>query len=1193
MTTFNLQSELARIGRRIGIHEAARVASTGTAVFLGAWTLAGLLDVAFHLHAGIRWITACALVVTLAVTLIAVVRRCAAKHTAESVAARIERVFPHLDNHLINHVQFAGRGAATLLERAYLHDPVPGWDRVDVRQLHDRPALRRALIASSAVAMCFVAPLFWSSAIWINALSRVFNPFSQRAPSTLASISVIEPGNVTVLKGNTIAFSCQATGIEGHKAWLDLWPADDETASIPLGRIMGTGTNSFHHALPSIAANLQYQFRVGDARSDTFRVTVTPPLALSRFDLRVEPPAYTRLTAQTFDALHDTFSIPFGSDAIVTIESSRPLQHAEAVNRVRLAPSHDHLAFSGRHTVTSGGPLTINARATDGESLLVDAHYRLTPDQPPQIRILAPTTRATLATGERPFIRFEIVDDYGLSEIRIESVATTADGNGPAAGTIFQQWKIEGDRAIARSWSGPSLAGDVVTYRVVARDTREIPGATPPLGPQETVSAPVTFEPVTPRDAVAQREKLSHDTMATLGQLVELQKTNLARTTALATDISNATPTQWTELAATQQQIRDLAGILVAHPSKPLGWLASNVRELHEGLMREAVTALAQIPATDDPAARRPLADNAVALETKILRALTFTAVAAPETLQQAQVTGVLALLDALVKGQTDTLAATRMSVSENSAPPRSLVDKQDRLASSTTEFAAICRTESANLETSDPAFAKLIAQVAAECDKRQVAADMLRAAEQLESKSPAAAVPFQERALAALKEFQASLNTWRVEQAGRDWDDLKILAAESKEKFEKLAALQEKLIESIRALEQQKDMSDADRDALKKEIAALKQNIKDATLQIANDLHIFPNLPVGNELVQDIFETFEEMAQVPGSASSPPTEIGLQKEDEILELLKGAAERMDDMEMWLAAKPDNVKRLTENFDQEEMPEVGLTPMPTELEDIVGDLLEQQDDIREQSDDSSTNQGVADLPAGWDIMEGEWTSFAAKGKSGNERPEHAEQTGRSLVGREGMADGETVAGSGQIRAGDEDIKKRRTNDPSQAGEVKEETNTDAVATGGGKLSGTASEQGMTGQGPRRDSNAPGDLRGWQAMLRRDTEALYAQATLLRIRTGSLDEAIQFMRQAEDALARGQPIQQVREYQRRAAEALKRTQLELGAGAVIDTGPVEPAPAPVDNNVAGTPDEAPTGYRDLVSDYYKSLSGAAP
>jgi hypothetical protein len=226
-------------------------------------------------------------------------------------------------------------------------------------------------------------------------------------------------------------------------------------------------------------------------------------------------------------------------------------------------------------------------------------------------------------------------------------------------------------------------------------------------------------------------------------------------------------------------------------------------------------------------------------------------------------------------------------------------------------------------------------------------------------------------------------------------------------------------------------------------------------------------------------------------------------------------------------------------------------------------------------------------------MEGEWTSFAAKGKSGNERPEHAEQTGRSLVGREGMADGETVAGSGQIRAGDEDIKKRRTNDPSQAGEVKEETNTDAVATGGGKLSGTASEQGMTGQGPRRDSNAPGDLRGWQAMLRRDTEALYAQATLLRIRTGSLDEAIQFMRQAEDAIARGQPIQQVREYQRRAAEALKRTQLELGAGAVIDTGPVEPAAAPVDGNTAGTPDEAPTGYRDLVSEYYKSLSGAAP
>ena len=136
---------------------------------------------------------------------------------------------------------------------------------------------------------------------------------------------------------------------------------------------------------------------------------------------------------------------------------------------------------------------------------------------------------------------------------------------------------------------------------------------------------------------------------------------------------------------------------------------------------------------------------------------------------------------------------------------------------------------------------------------------------------------------------------------------------------------------------------------------------------------------------------------------------------------------------------------------------------------------------------------------------------------------------------------------------------------------------------------------MAGNGPRRDANTTqGSELGMQAMLRRNAESLYAKASLAHLRTGSMDEVARHMRSAEEALAKGYPIREVREYQRRAILALKRTQAELDPGVSIDAGGETPrAGPPVDDQVAGAPDEAPAQYRDLVSEYFKSLNEVQP
>ncbi len=1160
-----IHQHLVEVGGQLNRWQAARRAVITTAAVLGVLWLAGVADIAWQFSKPGRF-TAWAVLLALAgagvgFIVVALNRR----RNPESVAARLEQTFPQLDNRLINFIQFSHAGATDdPLRQAYVRQGVPDYAGLELRQLKDRAAHRRASIALAAAIVVLLVPAFWMARTWTNALARILNPFSARPPATLATIRDVLPGAASVVSGSPLALACRAEGKAGQEVWVDLWPADDKPASIKLAALTGRGLEDFSYPLAKVTSAFQYRYRVGDARSERFPVDVVPPLAFTSLRFEVAPPAYTKLPVRAFDALTENVVIQQGATVVVTLACNRPLTSAVIGRQKATANGETWTA-----TVSPGAArvLPVTAVAATGEKLETPLKFQLVPDAPPLIRVIAPKNRTTLPVGAAPRIEWTVTDDYGLTGVAVE------DENGE----VIEQWTVDDQPSFERDWvGGPLPDGKSGSFRIAARDHA-----------QRSQSPLIIFDATGSADIVAAHAALATNTAVTLARVVALQRDNLQTTMQLDRALASSTPAQWTAVAQTQRTIRQLTGQLLADARKPLGALSPVVQKVHAGAMREVIDALERLPQVEPP--QRPaLSAQAVLLETRILQALTSVAAGLERVEKHREITGVLALLDALIAGQEEALAGAKTAISKSLLPPPALIQKQDALAGDVSEFVQVCRGEAQRLEGSDKDFAQLLAQVADGCEQRAVAAEMLRAAEQLEQKAPAQARPHQERALAALKEFQKLLNEWRVREAQKDMADLKQVVAEAAKKFDKLVALQAKIVESMRAADQRKDLSAQEQHEFLDEMHELKANIKDAALKIADDLHIFPELPVGNELVQDIYQVFEEVKQVPGSENAPAEELGLQKEDFMLDLMEQIKERFDDMEMWLTAKPDNVKRLTENFDQQEMPKMAVIDLPKELEDIIGELMEQQEEIRDKSDDSATNQAVPDLPMGWDIVEGEWSTFSGKGKSGNERPEHKDQDGRSLVGREGMADGETVAGSGKINEGDEKIEERRTQDSPQAGYVQEEDHAEAKATGGGKSSGYAEKEGMPGVGPRRDAPLPGSILGLQAMLRRDAEALYARASLLHVRTGALDEAVRAMRDAEQAVADGRPIQQVQEFQRRAVAALKKTQTDLdasyGATALDVTATTPPQP-----QTAGAPDEAPANYRNLVAEYFKSLS----
>lgn len=1192
MTAQDIYRRLDAVGQKIGLRQAAiRLAIASAAALALLWLLA-LADMLLHFQRAGRVIGGVLLLAAAGTAIWLISAALRKRRSREAVAVSVERMFPELDNHLINYLQFSRAGEEhDAMVSAYLSADLPAWGAIDGKKWQDRKLWLRSWCIFGGVAAVVGLTALWSGPGWFNAAARMLNPFSARPPATFGRIVEVKPGDGFVMIGSPLTMDLKADGKSGQKVFLDLWPQDDKKSSIQLGKLRG-GVQEFAYTLARVTTGLKYRFRAGDAESDTFAIKAMTPLAFKKVDVTITPPAFTALPKRNFAALAAPVIVPQGSAMHIVVEANRPMKSAVLLNGTNACPLTEKAGESlgGQLTILEGESLRLVGDDTFGGHVETLLNMEILRDKAPDIRIVQPATKTMLGISGAPRIEFEVNDDYALDHVTLERVLT--EGREAKTETVTD-YPCSGSNRLAKIWTAENFVFpsglNNVTYRLVATD-RVAPGLTP----HRSLSGPIVFEAYSAAAAASNSDARATSEVAnTLHKLVELQAANVGRTTRLNADKQYGDAKLWGQISEVQSDVRRLAGALLADPRKPLGGMTLMMRDLHSGAMNSVVTTLQRLQQSA-PAGRPEIADQALLLENLILRSLAMTSDSLSKVEQSREVSGLVALLDALVLGQQQTLDATGISLRKAEKIAHALVDKQDRLAQDTTDFLKNCRKESTTLQQNDKAFADLLAKIADAGEKDdKVAAKMLGASEQLEKNALDQAQSLQGVVLTDLKQYQKVLNEWRAQDAKEKAVEMVQAIEKVREELKKLAELQKEVTKNIRQAMQQADKSDKKVDELTQDIKDAQNNMKEAALQIAKDLQIFADLPVGNELVADVNQIYEEIKEVAGSESNPVTESGLQKEDGVLAGLEAAGKRADDLEMFLPSSKDMTKRDTEAFDKQELPQIPVITMPSEFNDIIGDLLDKEKKEEDKADDSATNQGTSQNTLnGWDIAEGEFANYAAQGKSGNERPDHKEQDGKSLVGRQGMSDGETAAGSGKINEGDDKIEKRMTQDSAQSGQVQEEGHAEAKATGGGKMGGYSDELGMAGNGPRRDTDAKGNDAGWQAMLRRNADALFAKASLSHLRTGSLDEAARYMRDAEVAIQKGLPIREVREFQRKAVGALQRTQAELQAGGATQV-PTGRGAQNQDEQLASAADDSPPAYRDLNSEYFKALSEAPP
>ncbi|MBV8782201.1 MAG: hypothetical protein JO353_12465, partial [Phycisphaerae bacterium] len=335
--------------------------------------------------------------------------------------------------------------------------------------------------------------------------------------------------------------------------------------------------------------------------------------------------------------------------------------------------------------------------------------------------------------------------------------------------------------------------------------------------------------------------------------------------------------------------------------------------------------------------------------------------------------------------------------------------------------------------------------------------------------------------------------------------------------------------------------------------------------------------------LLKDLTQEYSEVTMAKDALKQQAVEMAIPDEENGLELAK---EISSNLERWLSNTPDR-----QNWNMEDPQAKTDTPMPelpTQLEDMIGDLLEQEEDLMDQAQDANANwHDSADKGIGWDAADGPIADMSAKGVTGNQLPNNNEMDGRSGEGRSGKSNGEFV-GDSAVGKGGRRTPTRLDPTPFQKGQIND-TSKDPTggATGGGKMSGEGGE-GLEGPVPPAVKQTMQRLAQKQAEIRNSAERLNLKYQLSRYDNFKLAEAGIMMRKVEEDLNAGR-YQNAMRRRDETVDTIDTSRMLLGGEIHVQQDNTPTGNAKLQTDIADAmKGQLPAAWADALKQYYEKL-----
>ena len=411
-------------------------------------------------------------------------------------------------------------------------------------------------------------------------------------------------------------------------------------------------------------------------------------------------------------------------------------------------------------------------------------------------------------------------------------------------------------------------------------------------------------------------------------------------------------------------------------------------------------------------------------------------------------------------------------------------------------------------------------------------------------------------------------------------YDQMKLL----KEKLERFKNEQRKIKADTENFDPKKtdDWSEGE-EKLLGDLAAREQDWAQFFKTAFSDLSKKQNQDFSNSAMADEFvELYEELQKAGNALKAKKIEIATVAEDTAL---VGAENVIANLERWLSDKQDYIKWVAEEDGNSQ--DVKLTDLPAELTDIIGDLIEQEEDMGEDTSDSSNSFSYdSDDGLGWGVADGNIDSMQAKGITGNVLPNNNEVGGRSGEGRSGRSSGQFVEKEATGKGGRK-TPTRLVQSPFEKGTVTDKSkDPQGGASGGGKQSGVGDE-GLSGVTPDQDQKTGVRLAGNQAELKQRTEAMLKRLDDANLPAGDLRDALEKMRALERIGSGDGP--EIRRLKSEAALSLRKARTALEATVQAEKEKLRRRQKETFPVKYRYHEKVPPAFEEYVGEYFKAIA----
>ena len=974
----------------------------------------------------------------------------------DQVALAIEHRTPgRMENRLINSIQLARQTqddvSVAVVQENYRH----------LQQIHLQQAVRSApavIHITLAAFLVVIGVLFWTLQHdrFSNAATRIFLPFSQVTPLYSTRLTV-EPGDVTAKPGDDVTIRIRVAGQIPPKIAV-LKNIKDERTSDEL--LVPRGTNTLYYTFKAVNQSVVYAVRGGDYISPYYTIDITAFSELKQLTAVFHYPAYTRLPDRKQESAGGDLEALYGTRATlrftlsqpalaVTLRLEKPDLPASSASTgtvavVPTAPGQllkqiSPTEFEGEITFKDITGYKLETRQTGRAPTLSKTYeVRVVADRAPELQLAGIDERTEAMTDALLPLTVVARDDFGLADVALfyrrgGERTDTVDATTTNTWQTVTAWAITNNALVFTTNYTLSIAalnaveGEAYDLALGGKDNDPLKGDHWTMGRNYQLiiggtgaALQVLYEQILRAEADLQGVIQAQE--QAMNQAQEWSR-KFDPAAGLRWD-DQKTLTEFADVMRAQAQnqalIRQTTAETARHIVEQAGNLRLSVGMLADTEMVRAIRILETVTRHDTPQSQRAALGDARLIQERTLRSLREILEQYSAFRKNWELYNMVPFTKMLVERQ-QRMSAESLTYSGLAT---AAVDTRLQNGTSRRQLKLLNLSEltqktfnglSQRTDAVDPALTAAFLNAATTFDTSGLKTKMQQAADYLKAGQWADAATNQQDAATALTGIYQQLVQAQTEAARRALADLQAVAESSVEAQKELARLKAGTSEQLLTA----DLTGVDL----AEIVRLRKIAEDAKNKIhkAEEDKILPT------------KWDENLRNNMGGSKPTNTDFSILK---LSDKLKGGMRNPD-------------------FSDREGNKMKVEPLE-KFQDLVGDLLKEADELRDQYETYNLNKAGQGVEAGdTGKSGGELNAVNAAAATGNKKPPTQNVGGASRSGRQGARAHGLVVGDESInRRGRDEAQKGQEQVPDQAGKIHETKSADSqkdVSTGfGGK-----------------------------------------------------------------------------------------------------------------------------------------------